>query len=50
MGELGPYSGRTKPPAPWRMNGGYCLITTDGAPRHLNRKHGIEERLMIVLD
>jgi Xaa-Pro aminopeptidase len=49
MGELGPYSGRAKPPAPWRMNGGYCLVTTDGPPRHLNGRYGIAERLMIVL-
>jgi Xaa-Pro dipeptidase len=50
MGELGPYSGRAKPPAPWRMNGGYCLITTDKAPKHLNGKYSIESRLMIELD
>jgi Xaa-Pro aminopeptidase len=50
MGELGPYSGRAKPPAPWRMNGGYCLITTEGPPRHLKGECGIEERLMVVVD
>jgi hypothetical protein len=32
------------------MNGGYCLISTEGAPRHLNGKHSIEERLMVVID
>jgi Xaa-Pro aminopeptidase len=50
MGEIGPYSGRSKPRPPWRMNGGYCLISTEGAPRHLNGKHSIEERLMVVID
>jgi hypothetical protein len=38
MGEIGPYSGRSNPRPPWRMNGGYCLISTDGPPRHLMRK------------
>jgi Xaa-Pro aminopeptidase len=50
MGELGPYGGRSKPRPPWRMNGGYCLISTNGAPRHLNGKHVIEERLMAVIE
>jgi Xaa-Pro dipeptidase len=46
MGEIGPYGGRAKPRPSWRMNGGYCLITTDGAPRHLNGKYSIEDRMM----
>ena len=50
MAELGPFSGRTKPPSPWRMNGGYCLISTEGAPRHLSGRHPIEERLMVVIE
>jgi Xaa-Pro aminopeptidase len=50
MGEIGPYSGRAKPRPPWRMNGGYCLITTDGAPRHLKSKYSIEDRLMAVIE
>lgn len=50
MGEIGPYSGRAEPRPPWRMNGGYCLISTHGAPRHLNGKYSIEERLMVVID
>ena len=50
MGEIGPYSGRAEPRPPWRMNGGYCLISTDGAPRHLNGKYPIEDRLMVVID
>lgn len=50
MGEIGPYGGRAKPRPPWRMNGGYCLITTDGAPRHLNGKYSIEQRLMTAVE
>jgi Xaa-Pro aminopeptidase len=50
MGEIGPYSGRSNPRPPWRMNGGYCLISTAGAPRHLSGKHPIEERLMTVIE
>jgi len=50
MGEIGPYSGRHDPKAPWRMNGGYCLISTNGAPRHLNGKYPIEDRLMAVIE
>jgi Xaa-Pro aminopeptidase len=49
MGEIGPYSGRSKPRPPWRMNGGYCLISTEGAPRHLSGKYPIEARLMVVV-
>lgn len=49
MGEIGPHGGRSKPRPPWRINGGYCLITTDGAPRHLNGRYPIEERLMTAL-
>lgn len=50
MGEIGPYGGRVKPRPPWRMNGGYCLITTDGAPRHLNGKYSIEQRLLHCIE
>ena len=50
MGEMGPYSGRANPQPPWRMNGGYCLISTDGAPRHLSGRHPIEDRFMAVID
>ena len=49
MGEIGP-SGRANPRPPWRMNGGYCLISTSGAPRHLCGKHPIENRLMAVIN
>jgi Xaa-Pro dipeptidase len=48
MPEIGPAGGRTK--APWRMNGGYCVITTDGAPRHLNGQYSIRDRLMVVIE
>jgi Xaa-Pro dipeptidase len=47
MGEIGPYSGRSEPRPPWRMNGGYCLISTQSAPRHLCGKYPIEQRLMV---
>jgi hypothetical protein len=50
MGEMGPFSIYAKPRAPWRMNGGYCLISTDGAPRHLSGKHPIDHRLMVVIE
>ena len=50
MGEIGPYGGRSKPRPPWRMNGGYCLISTQSAPRHLDGKHPIEDRLMAVVE
>jgi Xaa-Pro aminopeptidase len=50
MGEIGPYSGRSNPRPPWRMNGGYCLISTSGAPRHLNGKYPIEARFMTVIE
>jgi hypothetical protein len=50
MGEIGPYSGRSNPRPPWRMNGGYCLISTDGPPRHLCGRYPIEARLMAIVD
>lgn len=50
MGEMGPYSGRADPRPPWRMNGGYCLISTDGPPHHLCGDRPIAERLMAVID
>ena len=50
MSEIGPYGGRSTPRPAWRMNGGYCLISTHGAPRHLNGKYPIEERLMAVIE
>jgi hypothetical protein len=50
MLELGPFSGLANPRPPWRMNGGYCLVSTDGAPRHLTGKHPIADRLMTVID
>ena len=50
MVEIGPFSGLAKPRPPWRMNGGYCLISTDGAPRHLKGMHPIEERLMMIIE
>jgi Xaa-Pro aminopeptidase len=50
MVELGPFSGLADPRPPWRMNGGYCLVSTDGAPRHLNGKYPIADRLMTVID
>lgn len=46
MVEIGPFGGRANPRPPWRMNGGYCLVSTDGAPRHLRGPHPIEERLL----
>ncbi len=50
MPEIGPSGGRSSPQPPWRMNGGYCVISTDGAPRHLNGLHPIEERLMVAIE
>jgi Xaa-Pro aminopeptidase len=50
MGEIGPYSGRANPRPPWRMNGGYCLISTEGAPRHLHGKYPIEQRLLVAIE
>lgn len=50
MGEIGPQGAHGKTPPPWRINGGYCLITTDGAPRHLNGNILIGKRLLVVLD
>ena len=50
MGEIGPQGGHGKPAPPWRINGGYCLITTDGAPRHLHGKYPIDKRLVIEID
>jgi Xaa-Pro aminopeptidase len=50
MGEIGPYGGRSDPRPPWRMNGGYCLVSTSGAPRHLNGRYSIEARMLAVID
>lgn len=50
MGEVGPYGGKGDPLPWWRMNGGYCLLSTEGAPKHLCGNHPIEERLMAVID
>ncbi len=50
MGEIGPQGGHGKPHPRWRVNGGYCLITTDGMPRHLSGKYPIDKRLLIELD
>ena len=50
MPEIGPTGGRSSPQPPWRMNGGYCVVSTNGAPRHFYGKHPIEERLMVVIE
>jgi len=50
MGEIGPQGGHGKPTPPWRINGGYCLITTEGAPRHLCGQYPIDQRLLIEVD
>jgi Xaa-Pro aminopeptidase len=49
MVEIGPFGGLAEPRPPWRMNGGYCLISTEGAARHLNGRHPIEDRFMAVI-
>ena len=49
MGEIGPYSGKGKPLPWWRMNGGYCLLSTEGAPKHLCGKYPIQDRLMSIV-
>lgn len=49
MGEMGPYSGKYEPRPFWRMNGGYCLISTEAAPRHLNGKYSIADRMMAIV-
>jgi Xaa-Pro aminopeptidase len=49
MGEIGPYGGKGDPRPWWRMNGGYCLLSTEGAPRHLCGKYPIQDRLMAIV-
>lgn len=47
MPEIGPMGGRLKgPPPPFRVNGGYLVVSTDGAPRHFCGTHPIEDRLL----
>jgi len=43
MVEIGPGGNQ-----PQHVHGGYCIITTDGAPRHLSNIP-IEERLLTVV-
>jgi Xaa-Pro aminopeptidase len=51
MPEIGPMGGRLKTaPPPFRINGGYLVVSTDGAPRHFFGKHPIERRLMAAVD
>jgi hypothetical protein len=50
MVEIGPFGDRADPRPPWRMNGGYCLISTDSAPRHLNGAYSIEQRLLFAIE
>jgi len=50
MPEIGPMGGRLKTaPPPFRINGGYLVVSTDGAPRHFFGKHPIERRLMAAV-
>ncbi len=50
MPEIGPSGGRRSPQPPWRMNGGYLVVSTTDKPRHLHGKYPIEERLLTALD
>lgn len=51
MPEIGPMGGRLKvAPPPFRLNGGYLVVSTEGAPRHFRGEHPIEERLMACVD
>jgi Xaa-Pro aminopeptidase len=51
MPEIGPSGGRRAgPPPPWRMNGGYLVVSTRDKPRHFCGKYPIEERLLTALD
>ncbi len=50
MPEIGPGGGRQSPQAPWRMNGGYLIVSTRDRPRHFYGKYPIEERLLSALD
>ena len=50
MPEIGPMGGRLRTaPPPFRINGGYLVVSTDGAPRHFFGKHPIERRLMAAV-
>lgn len=51
MPEIGPSGGRrSTPPPPWRMNGGYLVVSTPDKPRHFHGKYPIEARLLAALD
>ncbi len=50
MPEIGPSGGRQSPQPPWRMNGGYLIVSTRDQPRHFYGKYPIEERLLSALD
>ncbi len=50
MPEIGPSGGRQSPQPPWRMNGGYLIVSTQDQPRHFYGKYPIEERLLSALD
>ena len=50
MPEIGPSGGRQSPQPPWRMNGGYLIVSTNDQPRHFDGKYPIEARLLTALD
>lgn len=51
MPEIGPMGGRLKTaPPPFRINGGYLVVSTEDKPRHYFGSHPIEERLMSAVE
>jgi Xaa-Pro aminopeptidase len=51
MPEIGPMGGRLKvAPPPFRINGGYLVVSTEREARHYFGRHPIEERLMAAVD
>jgi Xaa-Pro dipeptidase len=50
MPEIGPMGGRRNaPPPPFRINGGYLVVSTEGKPLHFFGQHPIEQRLMAAV-
>jgi hypothetical protein len=50
MPEIGPTGGRRPEPPPFRLNGGYLVVSTEGAPMHFFGDYPIERRLLAAVD
>ena len=50
MPEIGPMGGRRPEPPPFRLNGGYLVVSTEGSPKHFFGDYPIGRRLLAAID